>query len=94
MQTRMSSTCKEMVLCMYMVTCLIYSKTCLRRPLKKKAKIGFQYRLLLNAGQKYSAIFSTFIKLPWVIKIFFLSILEWQLKTGITVLLYYMYIIW
>ena len=30
-----------------------YSKTCLKRPLKKNTKIGFQYRLSLNAGQKY-----------------------------------------
>ena len=30
-----------------------YSKTCLKWPLKKKTKIGFQDRLLLNAGQKY-----------------------------------------
>ena len=59
-----------------------------------KTKIGFQDRLSLNAGQKYcrmlqehSAIFSTFIKLPYVtmIKIFVLSICEWPLKTGFTV---------
>ena len=31
----------------------MYSKTCLKRPLKKKTKIGFQDRLSLNAGQKY-----------------------------------------
>ena len=45
------------------------------------------------AGQKYcrmlqrehSAIFLTFIKLPFVIKIFVLSILEWPLKAGFTV---------
>ena len=29
-----------------------YSKTCLKRPLKK-TKIGYQDGLLLNAGQKY-----------------------------------------
>ena len=62
-------------------------------PLKKKTKIGFQDRLSLNAGQKYcrmlqgehSAILSTFIKLPFVINIFVLSIFEWPLKTGFTV---------
>ena len=51
-----------------------YSKTCVKRPL---SKIGFQDQLSLNAGQKYcrilqgehSAIFSTFIKLPIIIKI-------------------------
>ena len=31
----------------------LYSKTGLKRPLKKKTKIGFQDRLSLNAGQKY-----------------------------------------
>ena len=29
----------------------MYSKTCLKRPLKKKTKIGFQDRISLNAGQ-------------------------------------------
>ena len=61
---------------------LYYSKTCLKRPLKKEDQIGFQDRLSLNAGQKYcrmlqgehSAILSTFIKLPIVINIFVLSI--------------------
>ena len=59
-------------------------KICLKQPLKKKTKIGFQDRLSLNAGQKYcrmlqgehSAILSTFIKLPFVINIFVLSIFE------------------
>ena len=32
---------------------LSYSKTCLKPPLKKKTKIGFQDQLSLNAGQKY-----------------------------------------
>ena len=49
-----------------------YSKTCVKRPITKRQKIGFQDRLSLNAGQKYrrmlqgkhSAILSTFIKLP------------------------------
>ena len=71
-----------------------YSKTCLKRSLKKKTKIGFQDRLSHNAGQKYcrmlqgehSAILSTFIKLPFVIKTFGLSIFERPLKTGFTVL--------
>ena len=59
-----------------------YSKTCVKRPLLKRPKIGFQDHLSLNAGQKYcrmlqeehSAILLTFIKLPFVIKIFVLSI--------------------
>ena len=53
-----------------------WSKTCLKRPLKKNTKNGFQDWLSLNAGQKYcrmlqgehSAMLSTFIKLPFVIK--------------------------
>ena len=71
----------------------MYSKTCLQRPRKKKTKNGFQDRLWLNAGQKYcrmlhgehSAILSTFIKLPFAIKTFVLSIFEWPLKTGFSV---------
>ena len=67
---------------------LICSKTCLKRPLKKKN------RLSLNAGQKYcrmlqgehSAILPTFIKLQFVFKTIVKSIFEWQLKTGFTVL--------
>ena len=34
---------------------------------------------------EHSAILPTFIKLPFVIKIFVLSIFEWPLKTGFTV---------
>ena len=33
----------------------------------------------------HSAILLTFIKLPFVIKIFVLSIFEWLLKTGFTI---------
>ena len=73
----------------------VYSKTCLKRPLKKDTKIGFQYQLALNAGQKYcrmlqgehSAILLTMVKLPFVIKIFVLSIFEWRLKTDFAVCL-------
>ena len=72
----------------------IYSKTCLKRPLKKEDRNGFQDQLSLNAGQKYcrmiqgehSAILLTIIKLPFVIKIYVLSVFEWPLKTGFTVL--------
>ena len=60
---------------------------------KEQTKIGFQDRFSLNAGQNYyrmlplehSAIISTFINLPFINKIFVLSILEWSLKTGFTV---------
>ena len=52
--------------------------------------MGFQDQLSLNAGQKYcrmlhSAILSTFIKLPLVIKIFGLSLFEVPFYTGFTV---------
>ena len=64
-------------------------KTRVKWPLSKRPKIGFQYHL----GQKYcrtlqgehTAILSTFIKLPFVIKIFVLSIFEWPFNTGFTV---------
>ena len=53
-------------------------KTCVKRPLSKIQQIDFQDQLSLNADQKYckmlqgehSDILSTFIKLPFVIKIF------------------------
>ena len=72
---------------------ILYSKTCLKRSPKKNTKIGFQYRLSLNACQKYcrmlqgehSAINLTCIKLPFSIKTLFLSIFKWPLKTGFTV---------
>ena len=73
---------------------LPYSKACVEWPLSKKGpKIGFQDQLSLNAGQKYcrmlqgehSAILSTFIKLPLVIKIF-LSIFKRPFYTGFSVL--------
>ena len=52
-------------------------------------KIGFQDRLSLNAGQKYLLL--TFSKLPFVIKIFGLSIFEWPFKTGLRPVLMYLY---
>ena len=73
-----------------------YSKTCVKGPLSKRPQIGFQDQLSLTAGQKYcrmlcgeySAILSTFIKLPFVSKIFVLSIFEWPFYTSFTVSLY------
>ena len=76
-----------------------YSETRLKRPLSKRPKIGFQDQLSFDAGQKYcgmlqgehsehSAILLTFIKLPFVIKIFVLCIFEWLLKTGFTVCIF------
>ena len=49
-----------------LLTC---SKTCVTRPLATRSKIGFQDELSLNA------ILSTFIKLPFVIKVFVLSVM-------------------
>ena len=70
-----------------------YSKTCVKLPISKTPQIGFLDQLSLNAGQKYcrmlqgdhSAILSTFIKLPFVIKSIVLSIFEWPFYTGFTV---------
>ena len=68
-------------------------KPVLKWPLKKVDQLS------LNAGQKYcrmlqgehSAILLTFIKLPFVIKVFVLSFFKWLLKTCFTVLTTYMY---
>ena len=66
--------------------------TCTVKPVEndrsKNNKIGFQYRLSLNAGQTYcrmlhlehSAILSTFIKLPSDFKSYVLSILSGLLR--------------
>ena len=83
--------CKE--LNKYVILLRNCSKTCLKLPLLRRPKICFQDQLSLNAGQKYcrmlpfqhSAILSTFIKLPFVIKIFVLSIFEWSFYTGFSV---------
>ena len=72
------------------------SKSCLKRPLKRRPEMGLidlmvalcQSKVLQNAPREHSAILSTFIKLPFVIKTFVLSIFEWPLKTGFTVLYY------
>ena len=52
-----------------------------------KTKIGIQDQFSLNEGQgEHSAILSTFIKIPFVIKNFVLSIFEWPFYTGFTVI--------
>ena len=48
-----------------------------------------QVKVLQNAPREHSAILSTFIKRPFVIKIFDLSIFEWPLKTDFTVLVFF-----
>ena len=70
-----------------------YIKTWVKWPLSKMRKIGFQDQLSPNAGQKYcrmlplehSAILLAFIKPPFVMKIFVLSIFEWPFYTDFTV---------
>ena len=54
-----TDTC--MHICIIHIDCWLYSKTCLKRPLKKEDQLS------LNAVQKYSAIISTFIKLPFIL---------------------------
>ena len=70
---------------------LLCSKTCVKWPLSKRSKIGFQDQISLNAGRTYcrmlqGEILSTFIKLPFVIMIFVLCIFEWPFYTGFTAL--------
>ena len=61
-----------------------YIKTCVKRPLYKIPKLAFKtnYRLMLQG--EHSAILLTIIQLPFVIKIFVLSIIEWRFYTGFT----------
>ena len=62
----------------------------------KKTKNWFSRPIIANAGQKYcrmlhgehSAILLTFIKLPFVIKIFILSIFEWQVLLYVHIPIY------
>ena len=69
----------------------VYSKTCLNGHSKKDKNV-FQDQLSLNAGQKYckmlqgelSVILLASIKLPFVIRIFVLSIFESPFYTGFT----------
>ena len=52
---------------------LTYSKTCVKWQLSKRPKLVFKtdYRVMqVNSKREHSAILSTFIKLPVVIKIF------------------------
>ena len=72
----------------------MYSKTCVKQSLSKRPQIGFQDQLRLNAGHTFcrihplepSVILLTFIKLPFVLKTFVLSIFKWPFYTGFTVL--------
>ena len=70
---------------------LKYSKTCVKQPFSKRLKLVFKtnFRLMqvksIAECSKHSAILSTFIKLPFVIKIFVLPIFEWPFYTGFTI---------
>ena len=70
---------------------MAYSKTCVKLLLSKRPQNSFARQLSLNAGQSIaecSAILSTVIKLPFVIRVFVLSIFDWPFYTGFTVLLF------
>ena len=63
------------------VLCFVYSNTCVKRPLQKDHKLVSKtnYRLMQVkniAEWEHSAILSTFIKQPFVIKLFVLCILS------------------
>ena len=68
--------------------CDFYNNFRTVKPLKKRPKIGFSDQLSLNAGQKYcrmlhwehSAILSTFLKLPYVIRFLFCLFLSGRLR--------------
>ena len=72
---------------------LKYSKTCLKRPLKKEDQNWFsrpiiaycRSKVLQNAPREHSTILWTCIKLPSVFETFVLSVFEWPLKAGFTV---------
>ena len=67
-----------------------YSKTCVKGPLSKIQKMVFKanYRLMqVKSIPEHSAILSTFIKLPFVIMLFVLSIFDWPFYTGFTVVI-------
>ena len=66
----------------------MYSKTCLKQPLKRRLTIGFQDRLLLNASQMYCKIFQRIIlqyfrpalKYPLSLRPLFCQILSGHLR--------------
>ena len=78
---------------------LCYSKTCLKRPPKRRPKYMFsrhivtlcRLKVLQNAPVEHSAISLTCTKLPPVFKTFVLSNFELQLSTGFTVVGYFFF---
>ena len=94
--TSLRKRCMELVYDLFLeYRSKTYSNTCVKRPSQKDRKLVFKsnYRLMQVKSiaecynGEHSAILSTFIKLPFVIKTFVLSIFERQFYTGITVLL-------
>ena len=74
------------VLSSFSISIMCYSKTCVNQLVSKRQIIGFQDQLSLNADQgERSAVLLPFIKLPFVNKIFVLSIFEWPFCKGFTV---------
>ena len=65
----------------------IHLNLCKTPTVKKAEHCFFQNKLSLNAGQEYCGMLQYFrpIKLPFVIKVFVLSIFEWPFYTGFTV---------
>ena len=65
----------------------MYSKTCVKRPLSKRLKIGFQDQLPLNAGGGGGGGggILQYFRPSLIIKIFVLSIFEWPFYMGFTV---------
>ena len=68
----------------------VYSEHCLMRQLKKKTKYWFSRPTiakcrLKSIEEEHSAILLTFIKLPFAIKTFVMSILSGRLKKVVTV---------
>ena len=66
----------------------ITEKTDVKRPLSERPKMVFNtnYRLMQVKGieGEHSAILSSVIKLPFVIRIYILSIFEWPFYTDLT----------
>ena len=74
--------------------CILTTDYTVKPALSGHSKKKTNYRLMQVksiAEEEHSAVLSTFIKLPFVIKIFVLSFFEWLLKTCFTVLTTYMY---
>ena len=70
-----------------MFASLYNSKTCVKWLLSKDQKLVFKTNhRLMQVKREHSAIHSTFIKLPFVIKIFLLSVFEWSFYTCFTLL--------